>query len=109
MHHRIGLKGIHFLERPQLRHALAHIDLFSSAAAADLSRFDSILRQIESHAALYAADHAAAEEQAVTLGIGVGGRPLLDYNPRRVEDIRKMIEDAQALIPLLNNRLLGEA
>ncbi len=106
---RIAVRGHHFLERPQLRHALAHIDLFSPAAANDLSQFDSILRLIESLSALYGGDHADAEEQAVTLGIGVKGRELLDYNPRRVADIRKMIAGAKALIPLLNQRLLGEA
>lgn len=109
MHSRITVRGIHFLERPQLRHALAHVDLFSSAAAGDLSRFDSILRQIESHAALYEADHTAAYAQIGATYLGTKAAPhLLEYNSGWVEDIRKMIEGAQTLIPLLKQRLLEE-
>ncbi len=109
MHARIAVNQVRFLDRPQLRNALAHIDLFSPAAAADLSRFDSILRQIESHAALYEADHAAAYAQIGATYLGTRAAPhLLEYNSGWVEDIRKMIESAQAQIPLLNQRLLEE-
>jgi hypothetical protein len=109
MHARIAVRGVHFLERPQLRHALSRIDLFSSAAAHDLSQFDSILRQIESHAILYGADYAAAKEQAEKSWVGGSGGALLNYNSKWVGEIRTMIESAQTLIPHVGRRLLEEA
>jgi hypothetical protein len=109
MHGRIAVSGVRFLERPQLRHALAHIDLFSAPVAADLSRFDSILRQIESHAALYDADHADAVAMMESIGLlRASGPNLLDFSPERVANIRTMIESAQTVIPFLNQRLLEE-
>jgi hypothetical protein len=110
MHGRIAVRGIHFLERPQLRHALAHVDLFSPAAASDVSLFDSILRQIESYSALYEADYAIAVQHVERTWAGAKPSPgLLEYDPKWVADIRKMIEGAQALVPHLNQRLLGES
>lgn len=114
MHRRVVVHGIEFLERPLLRHALAHIDAFSNPAATDLSRFDSVLRQIESHAALYGADHFAAADRVDQVRAksgpywGIQPQGLLDYDPKEVANIREIIAGAQALIPLLKTRLLGE-
>jgi hypothetical protein len=110
MHGRIAVSEVRFLERPQLRNALDHIDLFSSATAGDLSRFDSIIRQIESHVALYENDYTTAIAQVTgTYSGAVAGPRLLEYNAAWVASIRKMIEGAQAVIPLVKNRLLEES
>jgi hypothetical protein len=115
MRTRIVVYGVHFLGRPQLRNALAHINMFSPPAATALSEFDSVLRQIESHAALYTADFSLAQErherevQRSWVG-SVTYRPskILEYDASRIDGIRKMIDDAQALIPLVNQRLIAE-
>jgi hypothetical protein len=105
---RIETKGVRFLDRPQLRHALESVDLFSSATASKLSEFDAVLRQIESHALLYAAEHDADEYNALTHGIGNAGVPVLKRDPQRVDDIRRMIAAAETMMPLLKQQLLFE-
>jgi hypothetical protein len=108
MQQRIAVRGIQFLARPQLRHALAHIDLFSSEGATELSRFDSVLRQIESHAALYEADFAAANTIAEKGWVGVIRTDLLDFDRKRVDDIRNLIAAAEKVIPLVHSQLMRE-
>lgn len=78
---------------------------------ADLSAFDSILRQIESHTTLYGADHAAAVEHAREPPLlGRKAVPsLLGYDTKWVEEIRKLIARALELIPHLAQRLLEES
>jgi hypothetical protein len=105
---RIAVRGVRFLERPQLRHALAHVDVLSPAAANDLSRFDSILRQIESHVALYEADFVAANDAAEKGWTGLIHPDLLSFDRKRVEDIRTLIKSAEALIPHLAQQLMQE-
>jgi hypothetical protein len=105
---RIETKGVRFLERPQLRIALENLELFSSGTASKMSEFDAVLRQIESHALLYAADHEAAEEAALKHKIGQSGVPALSRDPAWVEDIRRIITSAKAMIPLLKRQLLSE-
>jgi hypothetical protein len=110
MHERIAVKKVQFLERPQLRNALARIDLFSYAAAGDLSRFDGFLRQVESNVALYEADYEAALASAADSWIGKRTAPsLLEFNPERVQLIRTLIESAQKVIPLLGHQLMSDS
>jgi hypothetical protein len=105
---RIETRGVRFLERPQLQHALANLDLFSSASASRMSEFDSVLRQIEAQCALYGADHDAAEQQAIAYQYGAAGVPALNRNPEWVESIRNLIKTAQALIPHMKSQLMRE-
>ena len=98
---RIETRGVRFLDRPQLQRALENLDLFPSSTARMLGEFDSVLRQIESQASLYAADHEAAEQAALTHGVGVAGVPALNRNPEWVESIRKIIGGALTMIPIL--------
>lgn len=106
---RIDTRRVKFLERPQLRHALENIGMFSSSAASRLSEFDAVLRQIEAQCALYGADHEAAEYDALTHGIGVTGVPTLNRNPKWVQDIRQLITAARTMIPILKTVLLAES
>lgn len=108
MRSRIAVRGVRFLERPQLRHALSHIDMFSRETATRLSQFDSILRQIESHVALYEADFVAANYINEKGWFGASRTDLLAFDTKRVEDIRTLIEGATIVIPHLLQQLLQE-
>lgn len=105
---RIHTRQVRFLERPRLRDALSNLDLFSVSVASSLSEFDAILQQIEVQCALFGADHEAAEHAAIAYRLGSVAVDPLKRDPQWVETIRRFIDAAIDLIPILKHRLLTE-